>query len=111
MLLFTLLIWLEARMHEMPVWVRGLDEEDLHFLKRFLLHSGSLKALADEYGVSYPTLRIRLDRLIEKVKVLEKSEAEDEFTTFVRVMIANGDIEFGLAKKILSEYRKQTKRK
>ncbi|MBE0643579.1 MAG: DUF2089 family protein [Bacteroidetes bacterium] len=98
-------------MSDSPVWIQGLDEEDLHFLKRFLLQSGSLKALADEYGVSYPTLRLRLDRLIEKVNVLDKSDGDDEFTTFVRVLIANGDIEFDLAKKILASYKKQIRRK
>ena len=47
-------------------WMAALAEEDRHFLKRFLLASGSLKALAAEYGVSYPTVRSRLDRLIAK---------------------------------------------
>ena len=42
-----------------PAWWEVLDEGDLQFLKRFVLSSGSLKALCDEYGVSYPTLRAR----------------------------------------------------
>ena len=48
-----------------PTWLGALAEEDLVFLKRFLLASGSLKRLAAEYGVSYPTIRVRLDRLID----------------------------------------------
>jgi hypothetical protein len=39
-----------------------LTEEDLAFLKRFLMTSGSLKELAGAYGISYPTVRLRLDR-------------------------------------------------
>jgi len=33
-------------------WLAPLDEQDLHFLKRFLLASGSLKDVANEYEVS-----------------------------------------------------------
>ena len=47
---------------------------------RFILFSGSLKDLADAYNVSYPTLRLRLDRLlIDKIKILDSQKIEDEF--------------------------------
>ena len=49
-----------------PPWIADLDEQDLTFVKRFLLASGSLKEVAAQYGVSYPTVRLRLDRLIQK---------------------------------------------
>ncbi len=52
-------------------WIDFVEEEDLAFIKRFLLFSGSLKDLAEAYKVSYPTLRLRLDRLIGKIKVLD----------------------------------------
>ena len=51
-----------------------LSEEDFHFIKRFILASGSLKELAKQYQVSYPTLRIRLNRLIEKINVADDPE-------------------------------------
>src|SRR5262249_19886348 len=44
-----------------PDWLAALEEEDWQFLRRFVLASGSLKDLAAEYGVSYPTIRARLD--------------------------------------------------
>ena len=44
-------------MQQRPAWLAHLAEEDFHFLRRFLLCSGSLKDLAAEYGVSYPTVR------------------------------------------------------
>ena len=50
---------------KLPAWLEALDDEDIQFLKRFLLSSGSLKAMADAYGISYPTVRTRprsLDR-------------------------------------------------
>ena len=54
-----------------PNWLNDLDEEDLVFIKRFLLASGSLKEMAGMYNVSYPTVRLRLDRLIQKIKISE----------------------------------------
>ena len=48
----------------MPVWMAELEDEDLTFIKKFLLASGSLKEVASLYGVSYPTVRLRLDRLL-----------------------------------------------
>ena len=50
-----------------PEWLANLEEEDVAFIKRFLLASGSLKEIAAQYGVSYPTVRLRLDRLIQKI--------------------------------------------
>lgn len=49
-----------------PPWMSNLDDEDMTFIKRFLLASGSMKEVAAQYGVSYPTVRLRLDRLIQR---------------------------------------------
>ena len=46
-----------------PEWMAGLEEEDVEFIRKFLLASGSLKEMAGAYGVTYPTVRLRLDRL------------------------------------------------
>ena len=40
--------------------------------------SGNLKDLARLYGVSYPTVRNRLDALIEKIGEIEADNAPDE---------------------------------
>ena len=42
-----------------PPWMSNLDDEDMTFIKRFLLASGSMKEVAAQYGVSYPTVRLR----------------------------------------------------
>ena len=47
-------------------WLEVLTDDDLEFLHQFILCSGSLKDLASQYGVSYPTIRIRADKIIEK---------------------------------------------
>ncbi len=49
-----------------------LDGEDQQLVVRLVKASGSLKDLAGEYGVSYPTIRNRVDALIDRVRQLEK---------------------------------------
>jgi hypothetical protein len=76
----------------MAAWIQHLDEEDQQFIRRFILHSGSLKALANEYGVSYPTVRLRLDRLIAKVRVLDELLECSPFERRLRLLLAEGSI-------------------
>jgi len=90
-------------------WIDMLEEEDLAFVKRFILVSGSLKELADAYGVSYPTLRLRLDRLIEKIKILEDERVQDRYERFLRAQFAAGKFDTGTLKQLLKAY--QTERK
>ena len=42
-----------------------LSVEQQRFATEFLLASGSLKEVAGKFGISYPTVRARLDRIIE----------------------------------------------
>lgn len=57
-----------------PEWIEKLEDEDLVFIKKFVLASGSLKEIAKEYDVTYPTVRLRLDRLIQKIKVCDEMD-------------------------------------
>ncbi len=86
---------------QFPPWVETLDDEDLQFLRRFLLASGSLKALAKEYGISYPTVRGRLDRLIAKVRAAEEPTARDAFHRYLRALVAQGNMDRNLAERLL----------
>jgi hypothetical protein len=92
-----------------PAWLAQLGEEDFHFLRRFLLCSGSLKDLAAEYGVSYPTVRARLDRLIAKVRAAEDPRGADQLEHKLRVLVADGQIPPALAKELLAAHRVSTK--
>lgn len=94
-----------------PIWLAALDEDDLHFLRRFLLQSGSLKAVAEEYEVSYPTVRARLDRLIAKVQAAEQTEEADAFERKVRLMVADGWLPPNTAKELLTLHRQAMKGK
>jgi len=90
----------------MEKWFQEISEEDLAFIKRFVLASGSLKALAKQYRVSYPTLRIRLDRLIEKIRVLDDPENKDPLRMKVQALAAEGQISTSVAKEIIRVYKK-----
>jgi hypothetical protein len=89
----------------LPAWLTELNEEDLQFLKRFLLASGSLKDLAAEYGISYPTVRARLDRLIAKVRAAEDPRVTDPFQKKLRILVADGQLPSSLAKELLTAHR------
>ncbi|WP_085537028.1 DUF2089 family protein [Massilibacteroides vaginae] len=56
---------------ELPLFSR-LTEKDQTFIIEFIKSSGSLKDMAKDMGISYPTVRNLLDDLIEKIKFLEK---------------------------------------
>ena len=91
----------------MAEWIERLSDEDRNFLKRFLLASGSLKAVAAEYGISYPTVRLRLDRLIEKVKVYDSLQIRSEFEREVRALLADGKIDAATMKTLLAKHRQE----
>ena len=93
------------RMDTLPSWMAGLEDEDAAFIKRFVLASGSLKEMAVQYGVSYPTVRLRLDRLIQKIQLAETAEA-DPYVALIKRLAVDDKLDFGTAKLLLSEYRK-----
>ena len=74
----------------MPGWISNLEDEELSFIKKFILASGSLKEMAQLYNVTYPTVRLRLDKIIEKIK----SIGHDNFKWWVDALeqaVANCD--------------------
>ncbi|HVO86996.1 MAG TPA: DUF2089 family protein [Casimicrobiaceae bacterium] len=88
-----------------PAWLAQMSDEDMQFLRRFVLSSGSLKAVAEEYSVSYPTVRARLDRLIAKIEAASDPRITDPFQRKLRVLAADGQISALIAKELLEAYR------
>lgn len=86
-------------------WVDKLADEDIQFIKRFILASGSLKELATVYGVTYPTIRLRLDRLIERMKLLDNEETADEFERILRLQYADGRLDVAAFEALLKAHR------
>ena len=95
----------------MENWFLDLSEEDKAFIKRFVLASGSLKDLAEQYNVSYPTLRIRLNRLIDKIKILDGPQTKDPLRIKIQLLAAEGLLSTSVAREILKEYDKTTLRR
>ena len=64
---------------DIPALLR-LPEEDLDLVLDFIRCSGSLKELAEKQGISYPTMRNRLNALIEAIESLDSGgrDARDE---------------------------------
>jgi len=83
-------------------WFLDLEEEEQEFLKRFILASGSLKQLAKDYEVSYPTVRIRVDKIIEKIKL--KNYNQDSFKVKLMQMVIDEKVSLDSAKEIIREY-------
>ena len=50
----------------------SLSEEQQSFVELFILSSGSLKEMAKILGVTYPTVRVRLDEIIKDLKAALK---------------------------------------
>ena len=92
-------------------WIDYLEDDDLAFIKRLVLFSGSLKDLATAYDVTYPTVRLRLDRLIAKIKVFEDAEIQDDFERQLRATYAEGKIDAPSFKSLLNAYRIEQKGK
>lgn len=83
---------------DVPDWVLSLELEEIEFVKKFIVSSGSLKELAKHYDVSYPTVRIRVDRIIQKIEVNEKIENEP-FIAYIKQMAIEDRITIEDAKK------------
>src|SRR5688572_9497703 len=98
-------------MAEQHAWIELLEDEDLAFLKRFVLASGSLKELAQAYGISYPTVRLRLDRLIAKVQVFDSQRKMPPFERSVRALHADGRIDLPAMKAILEAYQRDAEKR
>lgn len=85
--------------------IENLDDAEIDFIKRFILESGSLKEMAAIYGVSYPTVRLRLDRLIQKIKLSDKEDLS--YVSLIKSMAIDGKITLDAAKILIEEYKKE----
>ena len=87
-------------------WTSLLEVEDWNFIRRFVLASGSLKEVAKQYEVTYPTVRLKLDRIIQKI-LLSQSPDEDTYITMIKKLVLDGDLKYNTAKILIQEYRKK----
>lgn len=85
-----------------------LSDADVSFIRNLVLCSGSLKQLTKLYGVSYPTIRLRLDRVIAKIEVVET--IEDPFIAKLRAFAIEKNVPAELVDQVVDMYQ-HTERK
>src|SRR4051794_36668930 len=88
-----------------PVPLRQLGDDDLDFIQRLVLSSGSLKDLARGYGVSYPTIRARLDKLIERLQARVQGQPPEPMADLLADLIAKGEVAPSAARAVLKLHR------
>lgn len=89
-----------------PEWMKNLEEEDIMFIKKFVLSSGSLKEMAKVYDVTYPTVRLRLDKLIDKIHINDR-ETNEPYVSLIKRLAVDDKIDFDTAKILIQSYKKQ----
>lgn len=86
-------------------WFFELDEKNQEFVKQFILSSGSLKHLAEEYGVSYPTVRLWVNQLIYKIESEDRNNGD--FEEQILGMAKANQISLETAREIIERYHKE----
>lgn len=89
-------------------WFLALAEEDQEFIKQLVLSSGSLKELAKIYQVSYPTVRVRLNNIIAKVKLFD-DQKKGSFETEIMQLVIDEKLSLDVAKTIIKKYQEDSR--
>ncbi len=89
-----------------PEWLANLEDEEISFIKKFMLVSGSLKEVAGLYNVTYPTVRLRLDKIIQKIKINDR-EMNEPYVALVKKLAIDDKISLETTKLLINEYKKQ----
>lgn len=87
-------------------WFVNLEREDQEFVKQLVIASGSLKQLAMIYQVSYPTVRMRLNTIIQKINFIEDNGA-NTFETKVMKLVIDEKLSLEVAKQIITDFREE----
>ena len=88
-----------------------LEEGDLDLVERLVLASGSLKELAEVYGVSYPTIRGRLDRVIEHLRSALAARPVDLMAELLADLVEKGEVMPRAARAVLELHQKRMQTK
>lgn len=87
-------------------WFMNLEQEDQEFVKQLVIASGSLKQLAKIYQVSYPTVRMRLNTIIQKINFIDDNGA-NTFETKVMKLVIDEKLSLEVAKQIITDFREE----
>ncbi|WP_436646579.1 DUF2089 family protein [Lactiplantibacillus plantarum] len=87
-------------------WFLTLDQADQEFVKQLVYASGSLKQLAKVYQISYPTVRMRLNKVIQKIDLIEQNDTST-FETKIMQLVIDEKISLDLAKQIIKDFKEE----
>jgi hypothetical protein len=85
----------------------SLPSTELDLMLQFVLASGSLKDLARVYQVSYPTIRARVDRMIERLRQVVAGEQSDPMTQLLADLVERGEITPSVAQLLREVYQSE----
>src|SRR5687768_14330940 len=88
----------------------ALPREDLELVTELVLQSGSLKDLAAAYGVSYPTIRARLDKVIERLRQAKAGRRPDPLNELLAQMVERAELAPAAARAIRDMARQMIER-
>ncbi len=89
-----------------PQWLTELTDEDLQFIRRFVLASGSLKEVAKIYGVTYlPCAPGWIGSSAKSSPPTKKKE--EAYISLIKKMVLEEKLEFDAAAILIQEYRKE----
>ena len=78
----------------------ALPREHLDLIVEFVLQSGSLKDLATAYGVTYPTIRLRVDKVVERLRAAVDGKQPDPLKELLGQLVERGEISVSGARSI-----------
>jgi hypothetical protein len=81
----------------------ALSDADNEVLRVFLASRGNLREVERHLGVSYPTARLRFDKLLERLGLAEEPEAEALTRDQVLSEVASGALAPDEAARLLAE--------
>ncbi len=90
----------QVRSRYQPGPFSALDEEQQTFLLLFVRSRGNLKELEKTLGVSYPTVRAKLDEVIDRLEVPAAPQPADDRKA-VLAMVQSGQLAVGDALALL----------
>lgn len=89
--------------------LQALTGEELELMLQFVLLSGSMKDLARVYQVSYPTIRLRVDRMIERLRQTMAGDSADPVLQLLADLVERGEITVAAARALREVYRQSEK--
>jgi hypothetical protein len=84
---------------------QSLEPADQELAIELVFCSGSLKELAKRRQVSYPTIRLRLNRLIARLEAAQSDQPLDPMAEKLADLVERGEMTLAAAKSALTVHR------